>query len=285
MLRKFIKAYLDFSARERKGVIGLLVLIVVMYAAPFITPYFVSPPVIDHATFVKEVDAYYAQRREKTSLYPKQAIVVLHAFDPNTLDVGGWMKMGLREKTAQSIVSYTRKGGRFRRKEDLQKIYSLGKADYERLLPFVKIAAAEGPVWVAKKGPQPVDINTADSLDFDQLPGIGPGFARRILRFREKLGGFYDVTQIAETYGMPDSVFVKIQPFLRMGSISLRKIDLNHTDEKSLAEHPYINTKLAAQIVRYRSVHGPFGSTEALKQLPLVDDIIYRKIENYITVK
>jgi DNA uptake protein ComE-like DNA-binding protein len=164
----------------------------------------------------------------------------------------------------------------------------MGKDEYERLLPYVRIPERKDTVYqrpfTVRKGPQPVDVNEADSTAWDQLPGIGPGFAKRIIRFRERLGGFYFPEQVAETYGLPDSVFNKIQPLLRMGSISLRKIDLNHTDEKSLAEHPYINTKLAMQIIRYRSVHGAFKSIEVLKELPLVDDIIYRKIENYITV-
>nr|WP_253906568.1 helix-hairpin-helix domain-containing protein [Chitinophaga sp. SYP-B3965] len=129
-----------------------------------------------------------------------------------------------------------------------------------------------------------VDINRADSLLWEQLPGIGPVLARRILYFRERLGGFHSITQVGETYGLADSVFNKIQPLLRLGDVSLRKIDLNETDEKSLADHPYINTKLARVIIRYRSSHGPFRQVEGLKGIALVDDSIYRKLEKYLVV-
>jgi DNA uptake protein ComE-like DNA-binding protein len=132
---------------------------------------------------------------------------------------------------------------------------------------------------------KPIDINTADTLLWQLLPGIGPGFARRIVRFREALGGFYSIQQVAECYGLPDSTFQKIQPFLKIGDSSLKILDLNLTDEKSLATHPYIRYKLARQIVQYRSMHAGFSKVSDLRQLPLVDDIIYRKLEYYITVK
>ena len=120
---------------------------------------------------------------------------------------------------------------------------------------------------------------------WDRLPGIGPVLARRIVLFRERLGGFYSISQVGETFGLADSVFVKIQPFLQLGDVSLRKIDLNETDEKSLADHPYINTKLARLIVRYRSNHGPFRHPGELRGIALVNDSIYRKLEKYLEVK
>jgi DNA uptake protein ComE-like DNA-binding protein len=136
--------------------------------------------------------------------------------------------------------------------------------------------------FVGRK-PVIVQINRADSAAWEALPGIGPALAARILRFRDKLGGFYAVGQVAETYGLPDSTFKKIQASLRLDSGSLKKLNINQMDEKSLAQHPYIRYKLARQIVQYRSVHGPFSRPEDLYNIPLVDDSIYRKLEKYIS--
>lgn len=136
-----------------------------------------------------------------------------------------------------------------------------------------------------KAPPTVIDINTADTLAWQTLPGIGPGFARRIVSFRDRLGGFYAVEQVGECYGLADSVFQKIQPFLQIGNSSLTKLDLNLTDEKSLAAHPYIRYKLAHLIVQYRSTHAGFKAVAELRSLPLVDEIIYRKIEYYIEIK
>lgn len=128
----------------------------------------------------------------------------------------------------------------------------------------------------------PIDINLADSTAWESLRGIGPALAARIVQFREKLGGFYAVGQVGETFGLADSTFKKIQPFLRLHAFSLIKLDLNQADEKTLAAHPYIRYKLARLIVLYRSNNGPFRQPSDLLGIPLVDDSIYRKIEHYI---
>lgn len=140
--------------------------------------------------------------------------------------------------------------------------------------------------YTKRRMPLPViDINHADTTQWERLPGIGPVLARRIVTFRERLGGFHAIAQVGETFGLADSVFNKIQGMLVLGEVSLRKTDLNQTDEKSLADHPYINTKLARLIIRYRNNHGPFRRPEDLKGIPLVNDSIYRKLEKYFEVK
>jgi DNA uptake protein ComE-like DNA-binding protein len=131
-----------------------------------------------------------------------------------------------------------------------------------------------------------ISINSADSSNWTSLPGIGPALASRIIRFRNKLGGFYSISQIRETYGLPDSTFVKIQPYLQLDTVSLKNLDINELDEKSLAQHPYIHYKMARLIVLYRNNNGPFRHASALLEIPLVDDSIYRKLEPYIkTIK
>ena len=127
-----------------------------------------------------------------------------------------------------------------------------------------------------------IDINKADSATWESLNGIGPVLAARIVRFRDKLGGFYAISQVKETYGLPDSTFKKIQPYLQLNTVSLKIIDLNQADEQTLAQHPYIRYKLARLIVLYRSNNGPFSQPTDLLGIPLVDDSIYRKIEHYI---
>jgi DNA uptake protein ComE-like DNA-binding protein len=174
-----------------------------------------------------------------------------------------------------------------------RRVYGLWKANPEKgsesaaSLPYHRDSVRSYVPGVAyrKKTGVVIDINAADSMLWQQLPGIGPGLARRIITFRGRLGGFYSAEQIGECYGLPDSVFQKIQPFLKIGDSSLKKMDLNLTDEKSLAAHPYIRYKLARLIVQYRSSHAGFREIKELRMLPLVDEIIYRKIEHYMEIK
>jgi DNA uptake protein ComE-like DNA-binding protein len=140
------------------------------------------------------------------------------------------------------------------------------------------------PARFPVRKPLVIFINSADSAAWEALPGIGPTLAARLVRFREKLGGFYSTAQVAETYGLPDSTFKKIQASLRLDSGSLKKLNINQMDEKSLGQHPYIRYKLARLIVQYRSNHGPFSHPEDLFNIPLVNDSIYRKLEKYISL-
>ncbi len=260
---------------------------------------------------------------EKKPAVLSPASAGLFYFDPNTLSAAGWQQLGVSERTAVTIGKYLGSGGRFRKPADLGKIYGLPPALCSLLMPYVRIESKEEDTGFSgrydrpgrhysgrysgghrdssrryarndtlsftrygKKAPAaPTDINTADSTVWQSLPGIGAGYARRIIAFRNRLGGFYAVEQVAECYGLPDSTFQKIQPFLQIGNSSLKKLDLNLTDEKSLAAHPYIRYKLAHLIVQYRNSHAGFKAVSDLRNLPLVDEIIYRKIEHYIEIK
>ena len=148
-------------------------------------------------------------------------------FDPNTLSKEGWQKLGIRDKTIKTIENYLSKGGHFRKPEDLQRVYGLRKNEYERLAPFIKIqpeskehteknfaaknSSAENHVPLKSYRSLPVDINSADTSAFIALPGIGSKLAARIINFRDKLGGFYSIDQVRETFGLPDSTFQKIK--------------------------------------------------------------------------
>ncbi|MCW3461870.1 ComEA family DNA-binding protein [Chitinophaga nivalis] len=305
MWKAFVKAWFRFSRAERTGVFLLIIFILLTSRLPVWLFYWQRVPVTDTSDFKALVQAFEAQYATHPDTSAAR-VEALFYFDPNTLPVAGWQQLGIRERTAQTIQRYLAKGGRFRQPADLQRIYGIPPDLCARLLPYVRIPAMDKkrePLTEAgfqrnrlplrdsffhyshKKTGQPVDVNTADTLAWQSLPGIGPGFARRIVAFREKLGGFYEVGQVAECYGLPDSTFQKIQPFLRIGNGSLKKIDLNLTDEKSLAAHPYIRYKLARLIVAYRNTHAGFRQVEELRGLPLVDEIIYRKIEHYIVIK
>ncbi|CAL1520564.1 helix-hairpin-helix domain-containing protein [Chitinophaga sp. MM2321] len=313
MWKDVAKEYFRFSKRERAGILALLVLMVATCGAPELLFYFQRVPVPDTTAFRATVQAFEAQLTAPVAL-------PLFNFDPNTLSVAGWQQLGVSARTAGTIQQYLLKGGRFRQPADLQRIYGLSPGLCERLLPFVQIADRKFPgddrpfvrnyahnTWnrhdsarnqwkdykrdssVRRYGPRKMttgflDINTADTLSWQALPGIGPGFARRLVAFRDKLGGFYAIAQVGECYGLADSTFQKIQPLLRIGDSSLKKLDLNLADEKSLAAHPYIRYKLARLIVQYRSAHAGFRRTNELLNLPLVDEIIYRKIEHYIEI-
>jgi competence ComEA-like helix-hairpin-helix protein len=134
-----------------------------------------------------------------------------------------------------------------------------------------------------RKKLSPININEADTSAFISLPGIGSRLADRIIRFREKLGGFYSIDQIAEVYGLADSVFQKIKPLLQLGPFTINKIDINTATLEELKAHPYIKYAIANSIVQYRCQHGTFSTMEDLKKIVLITAEVYRKISAYLT--
>lgn len=236
---------------------------------------------------------------------------VLFAFDPNTLSADGWKRLGLRDKTIATIQHYIAKGGRFRKPEDLYRIYGLRREHCERLLPYVQLPVVQGDRtgaalkqpgqfpfaqrfndtssflrrngWKERSAPAIIDINMADTTAFIALRGIGSKLALRIVRFREKLGGFYRVEQVGETWGLPDSTFQQIRSFLRCNAPVVRTVNINTAGADSLKLHPYISWQIANAIVQFRLQHGAFRSVDQLLQINIITPEILAKTGPYLT--
>lgn len=217
----------------------------------------------------------------------------LFAFDPNTASLQDWLRLGLNEKTSRTILNYTGKGGKFYKADDLQKIWGMPPGFFERVKGQVVITSVERKTYAPynttratyereERKPVVLNINEADTTDFIALPGIGSKLSARIISFREKLGGFYSVEQIGETYGLPDSTFQKIKGRLRADGAVMRKINVNTATKDALKVHPYIRWNLANALVEYRNQHGAFKSLESLKNVALVDEAVFEKIIPYL---
>ena len=141
------------------------------------------------------------------------------------------------------------------------------------------------PPRINKKKIQPFEINSADTTAFIALPGIGSKLAARIVLFREKLGGFYNIEQIREVYGLQDSVYLKILPLLKCEPGKIRKIEINTAEKETLKVHPYIRWNVANAVVAYRSQHGSFNSPEDLSRLENIDEEVLKKMMPYISFK
>lgn len=274
---------LYFSPREQRGIVVLLLICVLLHVLPVVYGKFYQPDVIppDTAFFQK-----LAQQQEVES----STAIVYFEFDPNTIDLDTWQRLGIDEKSASTILNYVNKGGKFYKGEDLYKIYSLKKEKVDALLPYVKIEnrtiqpAPKQFVKPERKILQRkiVDINKADEAGFESLPGIGPVLAKRIVTFREKLGGFYAVEQISEVYGIADSVYQLIEPLLQFTKSEIRQLNLNVATENELKVHPYIGYKKAKAIVNYREQHGMFTTWDDVLKIMIMTETDKRKLLSYI---
>ena len=322
--REFIRDYLAFTRKERIGILIIVGVILFTLFLPDIVSKTSRnrPTQMDTAwmTAVKKLEIkipdssgdYYQknddenanayQYDKRKSSYNENTIAKgeLFYFDPNTISTSDWKRLGLRDKTIKTIETYLSKGGHFYKSEDLQKIYGLHDDEYERLKPYIKIESSPSKPnddFASSKSKdeiQParnyvarypiIDVNTADTTAFISLPGIGNKLAARIVTFREKLGGFYSIEQIGETYGLSDTTFQKIKQWLKLDDPSVKKININTATVDEMKAHPYIKFSIANPIVAYRNEHGSFSSLEDIKKVMAVTDEVYKKIAPYLTL-
>lgn len=320
MVKRILADYLNFTRKERLGIIIILILLIFFLLLPFFYPYFIAQPKYNHNRFQKEIESLnikqqdssgnyanqnfdennyqnYYQPSEK-NYYSKALKGELFYFDPNTLSVEGWIRLGIKEKTANTIQNYLSKGGKFYKPEDIGKIWGLHDDEVKRLLPYVRIEAKPVNGFSASKTAEPykpyekakytiaqVDINEADTSAFIALPGIGSKLANRIVTFREKLGGFYKIEQVAETYALPDSVFQKIKDKLIITNKEVKKLNINTATIDELKGHPYLRYNIANAIVQYRIQHENFSSVIDIKKIMMITDDIFNKIAPYLTIR
>lgn len=275
-------AFFSFSRRERFGSTLLIFSFILIWVLPrFLPRLFPPPPLPEPAAEQQLVHFILADST-------KRPADTLFAFDPNIADAATFVLLGLSEKTAHTIERYREKGGKFRKKEDLAKIYGLPEEDYLRLEPFIQIPSqqpnnlkTQRPIYSIKTI-KPVDINLATEEEWQTLRGIGPGYAARIRKFRDKLGGFSSIAQVGETFGLPDSVFQKIEPQLVLSPI-FRKLHVNTASEEELAGHPYLSDRQAHILVLFRENHGPFSGVDDLRQIRAIPDSTFQKLTPYLS--
>lgn len=126
------------------------------------------------------------------------------------------------------------------------------------------------------------DLNKADSIDLVQLRGIGPSYARRIIRYREKLGGYANIEQLQEVYGMTEETYRAITPFLSVSSKPYRPLNPNTATLQQLRDHPYLNYYQARAIIDWRTKGHIYTTMDDLHVLSLLDDSTIAKISPYL---
>ena len=311
-----VRDYLTFTKKDRTGII---IVFVIGIAVIFLPRFFNVPKkTINKQAFIKELaqlkisvdsgnKSYkpYGKDEDNFDYYQPKKYAFdqplkseLFAFDPNTLDADGWKRLGVKDKTIQTIQHFLAKGYKFRQPEDIKKIYGLKPAQVDKMIPYVHIASTANadhleadakPAYVntnvsKKSATTIIDINEADTTQLIMLRGIGSKLAARIISFRNKLGGFTSVEQLGETYGLPDSTFKSIQAQLQCNHPSPVTININTADARQLKTHPYISWNIANAIVRYREQHGNYKSLNDLLKIDIITQEFFGKISAYLAI-
>jgi competence ComEA-like helix-hairpin-helix protein len=318
-----IKDYFSFSKQEQRGLIILLGLMLLSLSVNIFLPKLMPEKKFDVAPFQQEVAKFMASVNKLDSTeeinpqkFPnknrKEEAPVLTLFisspfyfDPNELTGQQWTDMGMKPNVIRNIIRYREKGGSFRDKEGFRKIYGLDDSVYSILEPYIRFAEAETKnpktnldTNQNKYKPYPekkfkeykpdtvmIDLNSADSASLLSLDGIGPYYAGKIIKYRERLGGYIRTEQLLEIKGMDSTRFEQFRNRIRVEPVQLRKMDLNQTTFKEMLKHPYFEYNLVKAIFSYKDKIKAYDSVGQLRKMPVMYDELYDKIEPYLEVR
>lgn len=229
-------------------------------------------------------------RREQEPAHRKNGFF---RFDPNMMSEADMASLGFSAALSARIAHYREKGGKFRVRSDLRKMYGIDPAFYDALYPYIKLPdsvakkTAERKLLAVEKESEknnlPFDLNVADTAQLKKIRGIGEKLSMRIIRYRDALGGFVSKDQVAEIYGL-DSVVVNrlLKSSFLAENYTPRRININKATEQELSVHPYLSVSAAKGIVSYRFQHGDLGSVQDLRKIPVLDDKTIQKITPYL---
>ncbi len=318
---RWLERYLIFTQGEKAGIIFLVLASLLVFIVPATYLYYKPIQHADNSPYQKEVDAFIKEFNEKKQLalladsIKKDSLLIVSRdltldsssslkkkeerkiayfqFDPNKIGVAEWIKLGFSAKQAASIEKLKDKGYKFRKPEDLKSVFVVGEENYNRLSAYIKIDPNDFPKKEFSKTVYPekqkekyvVDINIADSSLFERQRGIGPSLASRVIKYRERLGGFVSAVQIKEVWNFPDSTYQSLKDKFVVNEIALKKIKLNSDDFETLRKHPYINYSLAKIFMAYKKEHGNFKTVEDLRKIAVMNDSVFRKLQPYLSIE
>jgi competence protein ComEA len=286
-IRKWTRDVFGFSGTEINGFIILMPLMVLLIISEPLFHAWVAYADRESGQDLRMVDslsvAWDGLRAEPVALFH---------FNPNTVSVDDLLKLGFSENSASRIAAYRQKGGVFRVRSDLLKIYGLDSALYERVSTFIALPESRGstslslPVARRERQARPkFDINTADTLQLISVYGIGSKLAARIIKFRDGLGGFVRPEQLFEVYGLDSATVARL---LNVSFISTdftpKKLNLNTATVETLSGHPYIRYRLARLLVSYRFQHGDFRDVNDIKNLSILGKEEVERLAPYLTI-
>lgn len=305
-MKRFVKnmtSYFTFTKGERLGIIILLFIILLLLILPTIYGKYIHKEVTLDSRVQSLADSFFLslkdvdlastakQVRVEREEVAAAKVAEVFPFDPNTATLGDFVRLGFSDKQAKVILRYRSKGGFFATPKDFSKMYVVDSAAYQRLEPYIAIKDRvktthldSSATLVATEVFIPVSINSADTAELTRVNGIGRTFAKRIVAYRNLLGGFYSPTQLTEVYGISMDMVEKMAPQLQIDTILIKKVNLNTVSYDELRKHPYISDYQAKAIIYYRSKVKQINSPNEILKNNLITKEDFYRVRNYLSV-
>lgn len=299
-IRRWVKDFFALSHSQANGFIILIPLLaVIIFSAPA-WHWYISARVDDRSEDLALLDSIVSRWEQSVNVEKKLSIPVAPTFfhfDPNRASIEDFQALGFSSALAIRIDRYRQKGGKFVVKKDILKIYGVDSSFYTQIYSYIDlpetrtfektqkqnkdVKGKDAPVVELAK----FDLNKADTIQLMNVAGIGTKRSQRIVKYRDALGGFITMDQLQEVFGL-DSVVVRrlLKASFIMENFRPVTININTSDEKRLAFHPYLSNAAARSIVAYRFQHGEFKTIEELRNIHALDEKTIQKITPYLTL-
>ena len=294
-----------FTSGEKKGLLILTGIIILLLLLFLLLPFILKEGKGSESEWIKEMSRLDLKINESSvpisdSIAEEDEVNPgreLFEFDPNLATEQNFKALGLTSWQIKIIEKYRRRGGRFRTAEDFGKIYSIGRAQFEILEPYIHIqsnlSTEKNDIakvnYISDKiknnaGNFMIEINSCDSTELYKLYGIGKILAARIIKYRDRLGGFVRLDQLLEIYGLRAETFSGFLIHLRIDTTLVRKLNLNSVEYIHLRQHPYLTPFQAKSIIKYRELQG-FKRLEDLEKNKILLKEDLEKIRPYLSLE
>ena len=299
-MNKRKRIYFVMTAEQWLGVVVLVVLVVgtLMVVKRF------QPPKEDETVWVNDsTKSQFADYQEKQDSVRKAQwsrqrdtiAVRMQVFDPNTADSSTLVHLGFKPWQAKNMVKYRAAGGKYRKPEDLKKLYGMTDSMYQALTPYIYIAREEVdsvavdslrkdslPRWKEENKDTILNLRTADTVELKMIHGIGSYRARQIVRYREQLGGFVSVEQVLEAKGMENVDADSLLAHFWIDSVKIEAMNVNSVGVQRLSRHPYLRFEQAQAIYELRRKKIRLDSIQQLQQIECISAETLEKIAPYL---
>jgi competence protein ComEA len=294
MWKKVLREYFAFPKKERRAIwvlflIWLVLIIVQIYQKSFYK--FNSDEFSYSIVYNKQVKQFddSAMRQETFYKFDRKSKLFRNYF--KYISEKQLLDLGLTKDETQTIVSLREAGLKIYTEYDLDTASILSDRCKTilkqglKFFPSKKLFRKNEANILALSTSEKIELNRADTLALDAIKGVGLGMAKRILKYRERLGGFKNKEQLKEVWGMDSSTYENILKNIQIDKQVLIKLNINTADLKSLGQHPYIGYSLAKLIVNYRAQHGNYKNIRDLMNIHVMNEEIFSKIEDYISIE
>lgn len=299
-MRKRKRIYFVMTAEQWLGVVVLVVLVVgtLMVVKRF------QPPKEDETVWVNDsTKSQFADYQEKQDSIRKAQwrrqrdtiAIRMQVFDPNTADSSTLVHLGFKPWQAKNMVKYRAAGGKYRKPEDLKKLYGMTDSMFQALTPYIYIAREEVdsvavdslrkdslPRWEEENKDTILNLRTADTVELKMIHGIGSYRARQIVRYREQLGGFVSVEQVLEAKGMENVDADSLLAHFWIDSVKIEPMNVNSVGVQRLSRHPYLRFEQAQAIDELRRKKIRLDSIQQLQQIECISAETLEKIAPYL---